>query len=139
MAKGKQRVLAQKRTASKHGKGRTKVKPAPRKAAKSTSARASAKKAAHRVAVKTKTKTKKQAIKPRARRAAPKKAVPQPTELAGRLAEATDEAAIVDIIEEPVAGAVVVTEFESVRTSESEAPSPQHEGKDSSELGEHLH
>ena len=141
MAKGKQRVLAQKRTASKRGKGRTKVKSAPRKAAKSTSARASAKKAAHRVAVKTKTKTKtkKQAIKPRARRAAPKKAVPQPTELAGRLAEATDEAAIVDIIEEPVAGAVVVTEFESVRTSESEAPGRQHEGKDSSELGEHLH
>ena len=75
----------------------------------------------------------------RARRAAPKKVVPQPTELAGRLAEATDEAPIVDIIEEPVAGAVVVTEFESVRTSETEAPGPQHEGKDSSELGEHLH
>jgi hypothetical protein len=137
MAKGKQRVLAQKRTASKRGKGRTKVNSAPRKAAKRTTARASAKKAAHRVAVKTK--TKKQAIKPRGRRAGPKKAAPKPTELAGRPAEATDEAVIVDIIEEPVPRVVVVTEFESVQTSEPEAPGPQPEGKDNSERGEHVH
>jgi hypothetical protein len=91
----------------------------------------------HRVAVKTK--TKKQALKPSARRAGPKKATPQPTELAGRPAEATEEAVIVDIIEEPVPGVVVVTEFESVRTSEPEASGPQPEGKDSSERGEHLH
>jgi hypothetical protein len=133
MAKGKQRVLAQKRTASKRGKGRTKADSAPRKTAKSTTARASAEKAAHRVAVKTK--TKKQAIKPRARRAGLKKAAPQSTELAGRPAEAV----IVDIIEEPVPRVVVVTEFESVQTGEPEAPGQQPEGKDNSERGEHLH
>jgi hypothetical protein len=43
-------------------------------------------------------------------------------ELAGRLAEATDEAVIVDITEEPVPGVVAVTEFESVQTREPEAP-----------------
>ena len=84
-------------------------------------------------------KTKKQAINPRARGAGVKKPAPKPTELSREPVEAADETVIVDIIEEPVAGAVVVTEFESVRTSESEAPGPQHEGKDSSELGEHLH
>ena len=141
MAKRKQRELAQKKTTSKRGKTRTKVNSAPKKSTKRTRAKTSAKKVAHRHAVKTKTKTKtkKQAIKPRARPVGPKKAAPQPTELSREPAEATDEAVIVDIIEEPVAGAVVVTEFESVRTSESEAPGPQHEGKDSSELGEHLH
>jgi hypothetical protein len=136
MAKRKQRALAQKKTASKRGKARTKVNSAPRKSAKRTRAKASAKKVAHRVAVKTK--TKKQAIKPRASRAGPKKAAPQPTELAGRPAEATDEAVIVDIIEEPGPGAVIDAEFESVRTSEPEAPGPQPESKDSSE-GEHVH
>jgi hypothetical protein len=137
MARRKQRALARNRTASKRGKARTKVNSAPRKSAKRTKAKASAKKAAPRVAVKTK--TKKQAVKPRSRRTSPKKAAPQPTELAGRPAEAAEEAVIVDIIEAPVAGAVVVTEFESVRISESEAPGPQHDGKDSSERGEHLH
>jgi hypothetical protein len=133
MVKRKQRALAQKKTASKRGKARTKVNSAPRKSA--PRAKASAKKVAHRVAVKTK--TKKQAIKPRASRAGPKNAAPQPTELAGQPAEATDEAVIVDIIEEPVPGAVVDAEFE-MRTSEPEATGPQPESKHSSE-GEHVH
>jgi hypothetical protein len=140
MAKRKQRELAQKRTTSKRGKTRTKVNSAPKKSAKRTRAKTSAKKAARRHAVKTKikTKTKKQAIKPRARRTGPKKAAPQPTELSREPAEATDEAVIVDIIEEPVPGVVVITEFESMRTGEPEAPGTQPEGKDSSERGEHL-
>jgi hypothetical protein len=44
-------------------------------------------------------------------------------------AKATEESAIVDIVEEAVPGVVVVTEFESVRTSGPEAPSPQPEGE----------
>jgi hypothetical protein len=44
-------------------------------------------------------------------------------------ADATEETVIVDIIEEPVLGVMVVTEFESVRTIELEAPSPQPEGE----------
>jgi hypothetical protein len=138
MAKRKQRELAQKKTTSKRGKTRTKVNSAPKKSTKRTRAKTSAKKVAHRHAVKTKTKTKKQAIKPRARPVGPKKAAPQPTELSREPAEATDEAVIVDIIEEPVPGVVVITEFESVRTGEPEAPGTQPEGKDSSERGEHL-
>jgi hypothetical protein len=140
MAKRKQRELAQKKTTSKRGKTRTKVNSAPKKSTKRTRAKTSAKKVAHRHAVKTKTKTKtkKQAIKPRARPVGPKKAAPQPTELSREPAEVTDEAVIVDIIEEPVPGVVVITEFESVRTGEPEAPGTQPEGKDSSERGEHL-
>jgi hypothetical protein len=138
MAKRKQRELAQKKTTSKRGKTRTKVNSAPKKSTKRTRAKTSAKKVAHRHAVKTKTKTKKQAIKPRARPVGPKKAAPQPTELSREPAEATDEAVIVDIIEEPVPGVVVITEFESVRAGEPEAPGTQPEGKDSSERAEHL-
>ena len=140
MAKRKQRELAQKKTTSKRGKTRTKVNSAPKKSTKRTRAKTSAKKVAHRHAVKTKTKTKtkKQAIKPRARPVGPKKAAPQPTELSREPAEATDEAVIVDIIEEPGPAAVVVTKFESARASEPEAPGPQPESKDSSERGEHL-
>jgi hypothetical protein len=134
MGKRKQRALAQKRTATKRGKAHTKVNSAPRKSAKRTRAKASPKKAVKRVAVKTK--AKKQAIKPRAGRAGHKKAAPQPTELAGQPAEATDESVIVDIIEEPVPGAMVDAEFESVRTPEE--PGRQPESKDSSERGEHL-
>ena len=102
MAKRKQRVLARKKTASKSGKARTKAKSGPKKAAK-------------RIAVKTK--AKKQATKARAKRAASKKAVPprQP-------AQAFDETVIFDIIEEPAPGVVVVTEFETVRTSRPASP-----------------
>jgi hypothetical protein len=107
MAKRKQRALAQKRTASKRGKARTKVTSAKR-------TKASAKKTAHRVAMKTK--RKKQAIKPRARRAGPKKAAPK--------VEAADETVIVNITEESPSVVAVVTEFESVQTSEPDAPGP---------------
>lgn len=110
MAKRMQRALARKKTASKRGKVRTKAKSAPRKAAK-------------RVAVKTK--PKKQATKARAKRAAPEKAAPRPTEPPRQAAEAPDETVIVDIIEEPVPGVVVVTEFESVRTNRPETPTSQ--------------
>jgi hypothetical protein len=127
MAKRKERALARKGTASKRGKVGKKVKYTPRKSAKRTGVKVSAKKTARRVA--SKTKAKKLGMKPRARQAALKKVGPRPTELSGQAAEATEETVIVDIVEEPVPGVVVVTEFESVRTSELEAPSPQPEGE----------
>ena len=133
MAKRKKQALARKATVSKRGKARTKkVSSTPRKAGKHTGAKARTKKAAHRVAAKTK--AKKPGLKPRARRAAPKKVGPPATEPSGQAAEATEETVIVDIIEESVPGVVVVTEFESVRTSGPEAPSPQPESGESHDL-----
>jgi hypothetical protein len=132
MAKRKERALAQKGTASKRGKAGKKVKSAPRKSAKRTRANVSAKKTARGVA--SKTKAKKPGIKPRARQAAPKKVDPRPTKSSRRAAAATEETVIVDIVEEAVPGVVVVTEFESVRTSGPEAPSPRPEGEESPDL-----
>jgi hypothetical protein len=127
MAKRKERALARKGAASKRGKVGKKVDSGPRKAAKRTGAKANATKAAQRVAAKTK--AKKPGIKPRARQVAPKKVGPRPTKSSRRTAAATEETVIVDIVEEAVPGVVVVTEFESGRTSELEAPSPQPEGE----------
>jgi len=147
MAKRKQRALAPKKTALKRGKARTKVKSDPRKAAKRASAKTRARKTARRAGSKTKakkaakrvavkTKAKKQAIKARAKRAAPKKAAPRPTKPPRQPAEASDETVVVDIIEEPVPGVVIVTEFESVRTSRPETSTPQPEGEEDSGLAE---
>jgi methionyl-tRNA synthetase len=127
MAKRKERALARKGTASKRGKVGKKVKYTPRKSAKRTGVKVSAKKTARRVA--SKTKAKKLGIKPRARQAS-KKVGPRPTKSSRRAAAATEETVIVDIVEEPVPGVMVVTEFESVRTSELEAPSPRADGED---------
>ena len=65
---------------------------------------------------------------------APKKVGPRPTEPPGQATDAAEETVIVDIIEEPVPGVMVVTEFESVRTSDLEAPSPLPEGEESPDL-----
>jgi RNA polymerase primary sigma factor len=127
MAKRKERALAKKGMASKRGKTGKKVKSTPRKSAKT-----SAKKTAQRAAAKTK--ARKPGIKPRARQVAPKKVSPRPTKSSRRAAAATEETVIVDIVEEAVPGVVVVTEFESVRTSGPEAPSPQSEGGESPDL-----
>jgi len=129
MVKRKERALARKGTASKRGKAGKKVKSTPRKSAKRTGAKVSAKKTAQRVAAKTK--AKKLGTKPRARQAASKKVGPRPTEPSTRADEGTEETIIVDIVEEAVPGVVVVTEFESVRASGPEAPSPRPEGEES--------
>ena len=131
MAKRKERALARKGTASKRGKVGKKVNAVPRKAAKRTRAKVSAKKTARRVA--SKTKTKKLGIKPRARQAS-KKVGPRPAKSSRRAAAATEGTAIVDILEEAVPGVVVVTEFESVRTSGPQAPSPRPEGEENADL-----
>ena len=129
MAKRRERALARKGTASKRGKVGKKVKSTHRKSAKRTGAKVSAKKTAQRVAAKTK--AKKLGTKPRARQAALKKVGPRPTEPSTKAAEATEETVIVDIVEEAVPGVVVVTEFESVRTSGPGVPSPRPEGEES--------
>ena len=127
MAKRKERALARKGTASKRGKAGKKVKSTPRKSAKRTGAKVSAKKTAQRVAAKTK--AKKPGTKSRARQAALKKVGPRPTKSSRRAAAATEETVVIDIVEEAVPGVVVVTEFESVRTSGLDASSPQPEGE----------
>ena len=134
MAKRKQRASARKKTASKRGKARTRIKSSPRKSAKRDDRKTKAEKATKHVAVKTKAKN--QAIKPRATRTAPKKAAPPPSEAPTQLPEATDETVIVDIIDEPVPGVVVVTEFESIRISRPETDIPQSEVEERSGLAE---
>jgi hypothetical protein len=131
MAKRKERPLVRKGTAPKRGKVGKKVKSAPRKSAKRTGAKASATKAAQRGAAKTK--AKKPGTKPRARQAALKKVGPRPAEPSTKAAEATEKAVIVKV-EEAVPGVVVVTEFESVRTSGVDAPGPRPEGEESPDL-----
>jgi hypothetical protein len=131
MAKQKERALARKGTASKRGKVGKKVNAAPKKAAKRTGAKVSAKETARRGA--SKTKAKKLGIKPRARQAF-KKVGPRPTKSSRRAAAATEETVVVDIVEPVVPGVVVVTEFESVRTSGPEALSPRPEGEESPDL-----
>jgi hypothetical protein len=81
-----------------------------------------------------KTKTKKQTTKAREQHAASKKAAPRPTETPRQSAEASDETVIFDIIEEPVPGVVVVTEFETVRTSKPATATRQIEGGEGSGL-----
>jgi hypothetical protein len=102
VAKRKRRALARKKTAARRGKVRARVKSTRRKVAKRAG---------------RKTKAKKQTTKPRAKSAATKKATPRPPEPPRQPAEATEEVVIVDIIEEPAPGVVVVTEFESVQTT----------------------
>jgi hypothetical protein len=113
MAKRKRRAVAQKNAAAKRGKARARVKSTRRKVAKRAG---------------RKTKAKKQTIRPRAKRTAPKKTGPRPTEPPRQPAGATEEAVIVDIIEEPAPGVVVVTEFASVQTT---TPLPKGGGSSS--------
>jgi len=134
MAKRKQRASARKNTASKREKARTRIKSSPRTSAELAGRKTRAEKATKHIAVKTKAKN--QAIKPRATRTAPKKAVPPPTKAPTQLAKATDETVIVDIIDEPVPGVVVVTEFESIRISRPETNTPQPEGGERSGLAD---
>jgi hypothetical protein len=115
MAKRKEGALARKGTAPKRGKVGKKVKSAPTKSAKRTGAKARATKSEKRVAVKTK--AKKLGMKPRKRQMASNKVGPRPTEPSTKATEATEETGIVDIIEEPVPGVVVLTEFESAMRS----------------------
>lgn len=129
MAKRTRRTSARKTAASKRVRARKRAKSTPRKSAKRAGGRTRAKKIANRVAVKTR--VKKRTTKARAKHAAAEKVTPRLTELPKLPVEATEESVIVDIIEEPVPGVVVVTEFESVQTV-----TPLPEGSEGSDLAE---
>ena len=103
MAKAKKRVATRKKSSTR---GKASAKPARKKAAKRTTPKKAKSKVrrAGRSAPKPTTK-KKQPSKIAARKA--------PRQLTGEPVEAT----IIDVIEEPIPGVVVVTEYESVRTA----------------------
>ena len=104
MAQRKKRGAARKAT-PKRGR-------APKRAART--------KAAKRVAAKAKTTPKKRVTKTKANRAATKKApikAPGPPPQQG---DSAAETVIVDVIEEPVPGVTLVTEFEATRVQGSE-------------------
>ena len=102
MAKAKKRVATRKKSSKR---GKASAKPARKKAAK----RATPKKAKSKVRRAGKSATKPAAKKKRPPKTAARKAPRQ-------VAEVPVETTIIDVIEEPVPGVVVVTEYESVRT-----------------------
>ena len=113
MAKAKKRVATRKKNSKR---GRASSKPARKKAAKRTAPK------------KEKSKVRragKSATKPTARKMQPHKTAARkvPTNVSRQLAEAPVETTIIDVIEEPVPGVVVVTEYESVRTMTPVVPS----------------
>ena len=139
MAKRKRKALARKKTASKRGKARTRAKSASKKVVKRAGAKTKAKKTATRAGAKRRAKkvAKRAAAKARAgKHGVPKKAAPRTLEPPRTAAEFPDETVIVDIIEEPAPGVVVVTEFEAVRTSRPETPTRPPEGGEGSGAAE---
>ena len=100
MAKSKKRVAARKRSAKR---GKASVKPAPKKLKRRT-ASAKTKSKVRRVTASKGKKPRKIAAKREARKT-PK-----------AIAQAPVETTIIDVVEEPVPGVVVVTEYEAVRT-----------------------
>ena len=103
MAKAKKRVAARKKSSNRK---KASAKPARRNSAK----RATSKKAKSKVRRAGMSTTKPAAKKKRPPKTAARKAPRQ-------VAEVPVETTIIDVIEEPVPGVVVVTEYESVRTA----------------------
>jgi hypothetical protein len=113
MAKATKRVAARKKNSKR---GKTSAEPARKKAAKSATPK------------KAKSKVRRAGIS--ARKPAAKKT--QPPKTAARKAprhvvEVPVETTIIDVIEEPVPGVLVVTEYESVRTATPISPDDQAE------------
>jgi len=122
MAKHKKRALPRKPALAKRAKGRTRGKSSGKAARRTRTPRA--KKVAKRVAVTAK--AKKQPSRARAIATAAEEAARKPTEPSAQPTEARGETVIIDVIEEPFPGVVVVTEFESVRTDlETHASKPE--------------
>jgi hypothetical protein len=109
MAKAKKRVATRKKSSK-----RSKViaKPARKKAAKRTAAPSKAK---SKVRSRGKSATKPAASKNLVPKAAARKEPRQ-------VVEAPVETTIIDVIEEPIPGVVIVTEYESVRTATPASP-----------------
>ena len=109
MAKAKKRVATRKKSSKR---GKASAKPARRKAAKRTMP----KQAKVRGAAKPMSKRQRQS------KIATKKA---PSEMPRQVVEVPVEDTIIDIIEEPVPGVVVVTEYETIRTATPISSSPE--------------
>jgi hypothetical protein len=121
MAKAKKRVAARKMSSKR---GKASAKPARKKPAK----RATPKKSKSKVR-----RAGMSAAKPAAKKKRPRKT---PAGKAPRqVAEVPVETTIIDVIEEPVPGVVVVTEYESVRTATPISPGSEAERSEGTGLG----
>ena len=115
MAKRKRRAVVTKKTAPKRGKARGAAKSARKKAVKRATRKTIAKKTVKRAAVKAKPK----------KRAVRKKAAPPVSQTLQQTTAESEEIMVINIVEEPVPGVVVVTKIEAVETT---APPKADEG-----------
>jgi len=106
MAKAKKRIVARKKSSKR---GKASAKPARRKAAKRTTPKKAKSKVRRAIRGAAKPMAKKQRPSKMAARKASRKPVRQ-------VVEVPVEDTIIDVIEEPVPGVVVVTEYETIRT-----------------------
>ena len=107
MAKAKKRVATRKKSSKR---GKPSAEPARKKAAKRTTPKKAKSKVQRAVRGAAKPMAKKQRPSKIAARKAPRKAPRQ-------VVEVPVEDTIIDVIEEPVPGVVVVTEYETIRTA----------------------
>jgi hypothetical protein len=114
MAKRKRKASARKKTATKRGKGKVRGVAARKKATKRAGGKTVAKKTAKRAAVKAKSK----------KSATRKKVAPPAMEAPQQPPAVSEETVIIDIVEEPAPGVLVVTEFEAVQSTKP----PEHDG-----------
>src|SRR5674476_1602271 len=111
MAKGKRRVATRKKSSKR---GKASAKPARKKAAKSTKPKQAKSKV-------------RGAAKPMAKKQRPSKVAARkaPTKPPRQVVEVPVEDTIIDVIEEPVPGVFVVTEYETIRTATPISSSPE--------------
>jgi hypothetical protein len=111
MAKAKKRVATRKKNSKR---GKPSAEPARKKAAKGTSPKKAKSKVQRAV---------RGAAKPMAKKQRPSKIAARKAPIAPRqVVEVPVEDTIIDVIEEPVPGVVVVTEFETIRTATPISP-----------------
>jgi hypothetical protein len=111
MAKAKKRVATRKKSSKR---GKASAKPARRKAAKRTMPK--------QAKSKVRGAAKPMSNKQRQSKIAARKA---PRQMARQVLEAPVEDTIIDVIEEPAPGVVVVTEYETIRTATPISSSPE--------------
>ena len=112
MAKAKKRVATRKKSSKR---GKASAKPARKKAAKRTTPK-KAKSKVRRAA--------RAAPKSLAKKKLPPKTAKAPRKPPRQVVEIPVEDTIIDVIEEPVPGVVVVTEYESIRTGDTHFVQP---------------
>ena len=111
MAKAKKRVATRKKSSKR---GNASARPARKKAAKRTKPKQAKSKVSG-------------AAKPMAKKQRPSKVAARkaPTKPLRQVVEVPVEDTIIDVIEEPVPGVVVVTEYETIRTATPISSSPE--------------